>query len=93
VILCLGRFSGIPNIPQFPINQGPEQFHGKVLHSMDMCNMQNANVDELIKGNLVTVVGSGKSAYDILAECVAKNGKIVSKLKIFFALVNVYKWS
>lgn len=44
--------------------------------------MQNVDADELIEGKLVTVVGSGKSAYDILTECAAKNGKIVSYIEI-----------
>ena len=47
LILCIGRHSGTPNIPEFPANKGPELFKGKILHSIDYCYMDN--VAEFVK--------------------------------------------
>ena len=73
LILCIGRHSGTPNIPEFPANKGPELFKGKILHSMDYSYMDN--VSEFVKGKSVTIIGSGKSAFDIAAEVAKVNGE------------------
>nr|CAB3454131.1 unnamed protein product [Digitaria exilis] len=71
LILCIGKHSGTPNIPEFPAN-GPELFRGKILHSLDYSYMDN--VAHFVKGKHVTIVGSGKSAFDIAAEVAKVNG-------------------
>ncbi|KAK9677480.1 hypothetical protein RND81_11G145700 [Saponaria officinalis] len=74
VILCLGKYSDIPNIPEFAEGKGPEAFQGKVMHSMEYANMENDQAKALIMGKRVTVVGFQKSALDIAMECSTANG-------------------
>ncbi|KAL6844626.1 hypothetical protein ACP4OV_025285 [Aristida adscensionis] len=74
LILCVGRFSGVPNVPAFPANGGPGAFRGRVLHSMELSDMDDAGAAALLRGRRVAVVGSGKSAFDIAAECAEANG-------------------
>lgn len=74
MVLCIGKYSGVPNIPEFPAGQGPEVFKGQVLHSMEFYSMTKEDAAQLIKSKRITVIGSQKSAYDIVAACASANG-------------------
>lgn len=56
-------------------------FDGRVMHSMDYSNLDNASAAALLKGKRVTVFGSGKTAFEIASECSDANGE---RFSIFF---------
>lgn len=74
VILCLGRFKDLPNVPEFPAGKGPDVFRGQVIHSMEYAAMDNDAAAEFVKGKKVVVVGFGKTGLDIARECSSVNG-------------------
>ncbi|XP_076906754.1 putative flavin-containing monooxygenase 1 [Bidens hawaiensis] len=74
VILCVGRFKDVPNMPKFPAGKGLEVFRGKTLHSQTFAEMDHDAATELVKGKRVVVVGFGKSGLDIARECASING-------------------
>ena len=88
VILCVGKYSDIPNMPKFEEGKGPEMFQGKVMHSMEYANMENDKARNLIKGKRVTLVGFKKAALDIPTECSRTNGKrkITGMFKLIFCI-------
>lgn len=75
MIVCVGRFSDVPNIPEFPSGKGSEAFDGDVIHSMDYANMDYETARKYVKGKRVIVVGFKKFAMDIAMECSAANSK------------------
>ncbi|KAJ9163019.1 hypothetical protein P3X46_022741 [Hevea brasiliensis] len=74
VILCIGQFSGVPNIPEFSPDEGPQVFKGKVMHSGDFSALDNLGTEKFIQGKRVAVIGSHKSAADTATECANTNG-------------------
>ncbi|KAL3532248.1 hypothetical protein ACH5RR_005769 [Cinchona calisaya] len=96
VILCIGRFSGLSCIPEFPQDHGPEVFGGKVLHSMEYSDMDNAKAADLIKGKKIAIIGSNKSAVDLADECARVNGAenpcTMVQRTVHWMLPSVYIW-
>ena len=76
MILCVGRFSDVANMPEFPLGKGSEMFKGQVMHSMDYSGLDYETATNLVRGKQVVVVGFQKSALDITMECSKLNGKI-----------------
>ena len=74
VILCVGRFKDIPNIPTFSPGTGPEVFRGKVIHSMEYSAMDHEKAEQFVKAKRVIVVGFQKQGLDIAMECSSLNG-------------------
>ncbi|CAI0469142.1 unnamed protein product [Linum tenue] len=75
VVLCMGKYSDVPNIPKFAPGKGPEAFQGRVIHSMEYSDLKTGEIEELVKGKRVAVVGLQKHALDIAMECSEINGK------------------
>ncbi|XP_047308855.1 probable flavin-containing monooxygenase 1 [Impatiens glandulifera] len=73
VVMCLGKYGDMPNIPVFPHNKGPEVFGGQVLHSLDYSKLDQSSATELLKGKKVVIVGYKKSAIDLAYECAEAN--------------------
>lgn len=85
IVLCIGRFSGIRRMPKFLDSKGPAIFNGITMHSMDFFDLDFAKATELIRGRKVIVVGSGKSALDIIAECARINGNASKQMLPFLS--------
>lgn len=75
VILGIGQFSDIPNILEFPIEEGPEAFQGKVIYSIDYAVIDYESDPNFIKRKCMTVVGPQEYALDIAMECSVANDK------------------
>ncbi|KAF3439727.1 hypothetical protein FNV43_RR18005 [Rhamnella rubrinervis] len=73
IVICIGRYGDVPEIPSFPPNKSPEIFDGKVLHSLDYCKLDKDGAAELLKDKKVAVIGYKKSAIDLALECAEAN--------------------
>lgn len=82
VILCIGKFSDLPNIPDFSSRR---LFHGLVLHSMNYAAMDKIQAAKFTQNKRVTVVGFQKSALDTAAEIAKNNGINLKKITHFLS--------
>ncbi|GLJ07603.1 hypothetical protein SUGI_0070640 [Cryptomeria japonica] len=73
LVLSIGKYGGLPKIPSFPVNKGPEVFEGKVLHTMDYSAFNEKEAYETVKGKRVVIIGYQKSAMDFAVECAEAN--------------------
>ncbi|XP_060168714.1 probable flavin-containing monooxygenase 1 [Lycium barbarum] len=74
VVVCVGRFTQVPNIPEFPPNRGPDALQGKVIHSMDYSKMDPKTAANFVKGKQVAIIGFNRSGMDVAMECSTVNG-------------------
>lgn len=85
VILCIGKFSDLPNMPDYSINNGIDDvFEGEIIHSMDYAAMDKIEAQKFTANKTVAVVGSQKSAVDVAAEIAKNNGPSASHLRLSF---------
>ncbi|KAH7519336.1 hypothetical protein FEM48_Zijuj08G0025400 [Ziziphus jujuba var. spinosa] len=68
VVICIGKYGDVPQIPSFPRNKSPEIFDGKVMHCIDYCKLDKDAATELLKDKKVAVIGCKKSAIDLALE-------------------------
>ncbi|XP_008800513.1 probable flavin-containing monooxygenase 1 [Phoenix dactylifera] len=73
VVMCIGKYGDVPVMPVFPHGKGPEIFHGKVMHSLDYCKLDEEAAKTLMRGKKVVVIGYKKSAIDLAVECAEAN--------------------
>lgn len=81
VVMCIGKYGDVPNMPVFPQGKGPEIFHGKVMHSLDYCKLDEEASNNLMSGKKVVVIGYKKSAIDLAVECAEANQGKYSRSK------------
>ncbi|CAL9067630.1 probable flavin-containing monooxygenase 1 [Musa acuminata AAA Group] len=73
IVMCIGKYGDIPNMPKFPPGEGAEIFRGKVMHSLDYCKLDEDATKELMKGKKVVIIGYKKSSIDLAVECAEAN--------------------